>query len=406
MKNVNDKIDRQLPILFTHQNGESKTNAAGAVGILLKWDMNINNKLGIGRAHCNDVNILIQESEQEHQHFRIILLEEMISRQSNLDKQQLIETVSIYFIRLMDIIFEFTRTKDLEKQLKIVSEKICLHFQQTFEFIEDFFGSYVNSERKAPFAYIAITKTEIIKKLKKAEADFTDTQDNNNSLIGIVLRAVTEKLSGSFPISVNSIKYISQLAEEIHRQSKPPLEQNLRDILYGLNFNEENFVVAEYERFATLTPDTLSKIERIQLLKQEQKKINQVMIRLNFYWTSTMPSLKEQINGWINEETQFIETATSTFTKQNEVVENSDKIHTSLSVAKLALLIRLLVIDKIIINRTAAPMLRVVTKIFTSLQKESISFGSLETKFHAPDKATINAVRDMLFKWINILGKL
>jgi hypothetical protein len=45
-------------------------------------------------------------------------------------------------------------------------------------------------------------------------------------------------------------------------------------------------------------------------------------------------------------------------------------------------------------------------KIFTTLQKEDISFGSLETKYHAPDKTTINAVRDILFKWINILGKL
>jgi hypothetical protein len=51
-------------------------------------------------------------------------------------------------------------------------------------------------------------------------------------------------------------------------------------------------------------------------------------------------------------------------------------------------------------------MLRVISKMVTTLQKDEISFGSLETKYHAPDKATITAVRDMLFKWINILGKL
>ena len=57
-------------------------------------------------------------------------------------------------------------------------------------------------------------------------------------------------------------------------------------------------------------------------------------------------------------------------------------------------------------NSYIAPMLSVAAKIFTILQKDDISFGSLETKYHAPDKATINAVKDMLFKWINILGKL
>ena len=83
-----------------------------------------------------------------------------------------------------------------------------------------------------------------------------------------------------------------------------------------------------------------------------------------------------------------------------------NKINTSLSVAKLAVIIRLLVIDKIIINRAVSPMLRVVAKVFTTLQKDEISSGSLETKYHAPDKVTIIAVRDMLFKWINILTKL
>ena len=117
-----------------------------------------------------------------------------------------------------------------------------------------------------------------------------------------------------------------------------------------------------------------------------------------------MPPLKEQTNGWLNEEIEFIKSGTSALTNPNIITENCDKIYTPLSVTKLALLIRLLVVDKIIINRTAAPMLRLVTKVFS--QKERISLNSLETKFHAPDKATINATRDMIFKWIDILDKL
>ena len=38
-----------------------------------------------------------------------------------------------------------------------------------------------------------------------------------------------------------------------------------------------------------------------------------------------------------------------------------------------------------------APMLSVAAKIFTILQKEGVSFGSLETKYLKPDNATINA---------------
>jgi len=42
-------------------------------------------------------------------------------------------------------------------------------------------------------------------------------------------------------------------------------------------------------------------------------------------------------------------------------------------------------------NSYEAPMLSVAAKISTILQKDDISFGSLETKYHETDNATINA---------------
>jgi len=119
-----------------------------------------------------------------------------------------------------------------------------------------------------------------------------------------------------------------------------------------------------------------------------------------------MPSLKEQVNHWIEEEIKFLETDLVVEKNHNKNIEAEDKIQTSLSVAKLALLIRIMVADNIITNRVIAPILRTIVKIFTTLNRENISFGSLETKYHNPDRGTICAVKDMLFRWINILSKL
>ena len=182
--------------------------------------------------------------------------------------------------------------------------------------------------------------------------------------------------------------------------------QSIKEALYYLNYNEDNFVTYEYGWLKELTTELLTNQEKIAALRFEQKKINQLPSKPNCCYNPNMPSLKEQINGWIDEEVKFLENVQIPEKVADKLNENEDKIHTSLSVAKLAVLLRLLVIDKIIINRTVAPMLRVAAKIFTTLQKDDISFGSLETKYHAPDKATINAVKDLLFKWINILGKL
>ncbi len=72
-----------------------------------------------------------------------------------------------------------------------------------------------------------------------------------------------------------------------------------------------------------------------------------------------MPPLKEQVNSWIEEEIKFLQTEPtfSPLVKTEKVAD--DKIQTSLSVSKLALLIRLMVIDKIIINRVVAHILRI-----------------------------------------------
>jgi hypothetical protein len=406
MKNAIEQSVRQLPILFTSANGQSKAGSGGAISMLVKWDAELNSKIAVDQMDWDNLNFRIQESEQEHQYFRSLLLEEMISRESSLDKQQLIETVVIYFVRLMDAMFAYTIAEVATNNIKLTAEKICQHFYQTFQFIEEFFGSYINKERKAPVAFGEIDKAEIIKKLKKVKGAYIHPSETTNSLMDIIFTVITDKLSDSAVISINSLNYMRQLTKEIERQDKPILEENLRNILYCLNFNDENFIMSEYERFVALTPDTFGKNERIRLLKQEQKRINQLTVRLNFYWDNSVPPLKEQINGWINEEIQFIESGASALLNQNGLSENCDKIQTSLTVAKLAVIVRLLVVDKIIINRQIAPALRTVAKLFTTLQKDEISFGSLETKYHAPDKTTISNVRDMLFKWINILGKL
>ena len=161
-----------------------------------------------------------------------------------------------------------------------------------------------------------------------------------------------------------------------------------------------------YDKLEALIEHLTTKKEKIAALKFEQKNINQFRTKLNSSLSATMPSIKEQVNQWIEEEIKFLEAEPANETPSKGENEPEDKIHTSLSVAKLALLIRLMVIDKIITNRVVAQALRVIVRMVSTLQKENIAFGSLETKYHNPDKGTISAVKDMLFRWINILNKL
>ena len=255
--------------------------------------------------------------------------------------------------------------------------------------------------------YFIIAREDLRKQLKQFKITVSKQANIDNALINIISDSFNHLLGTEIiAISYSQLTYYKTLLNELQNQKTLHSTKTIIEALHYMNFNEDYFICYEYEWLKQITEHLPTNKEKIIALRYEQKNINQLPLKLNCCYNPNMPSLKEQINGWIDEEVKYLENVQSPEKAKSKMSEYEDKIHTSLSVAKLALILRLLVIDKIIINRTVAPMLRVAAKIFTTLQREDISFGSLETKYHAPDKATVNAVKDMLFKWINILGKL
>ena len=183
MKNANEQSAPQLPILFTSRHVQSETVSGGVISMLLKWDAEITNKIEIDESELDELNLSIQKLEQEHQNFRSLLLEEMIGRESTLDKQQLVETVFVYFVRLLDAMSAYTTVKDATNNINLTAKKMCQQFYQTFQFIEELFGSYINKELKAPASFAEIDKVEIVKNLKRVKGAYIHSEENRNSLM-------------------------------------------------------------------------------------------------------------------------------------------------------------------------------------------------------------------------------
>lgn len=380
--------------------------------ILDKWNTVINGRLS--PLNTNDdllaaeaVQLVINESEDDQQTIRSMLIEDLIEKPNVMDKEQYVKVNQTLLIRILDKLFAYSQTKPLNENILRLYNTISQHLQSTLDFIEDFFSNYFDRNEKVPEPYISIAKENIKKQVKHLKHIVSKKEGTDTFLTSLVLDSIQQLLlDESTVITYSRLSYHKLLLNELLSQKVIQSLQSIIEALYYLNYNEDNFITYEYEWLKELTTELPTNQEKIAALRFEQKKINQLPLKPNCCYNPNMPSLKEQINGWINEEVKFLENVQLPEKVADKLNENEDKIHTSLSVAKLAVLLRLLVIDKIIINRTVAPMLRVAAKIFNTLQKDDISFGSLETKYHAPDKATINAVKDLLFKWINILGKL
>lgn len=380
--------------------------------ILNKWEAMIISELDPCNAELpllteSAIESILNESEEERAKIRVLLIERLVDSSKLTDKETYVHLHQAMLIHLLDKLYSYKQIPGVCNKILSLYDSIGQHLQNTLDFIENFFGNYFDRNEKIPASYRKIITGELEKQLSRLVEIIAKDESVDKLLINNVITVFQNFTGDESPdISYLQLSYQKELINELLAEKSLASTQSFRETLYYFNFNDDNFIAYEYERLQLLPNNLPTKNEKITLLRFEQKNINQLSTKLNCSYTANMPSLKDQVNGWIDEEVKFLKNDHTIEKTENGILQNENKIHTTLSVAKLALIIRLFVIDKIIINRTVAPMLRIMAKLFTTLQREEISFGSMETKYHAPDKATINAVKDILFKWINILNKL
>ncbi|HEX8357208.1 MAG TPA: hypothetical protein VF610_07355 [Segetibacter sp.] len=380
--------------------------------ILEKWEVLINTSLNPLNASklsssCEAIKGLVAESELEREKVRNLLIEGVIDRQKIMDKQQYVQVVQAMLIRLLDKLHFYKETKGLETSLVYLYNAVSQHLEEVLNFIEDFFSNYFDRNEKVPTPYLLISIEELCKQLEQLQALLEVNEAIDRELTDILVQNFKAfcSIKSSGP-TYNELLYQKDLMSELLSDNVLASESSISEVLFYFNFNEDDYVAYLFNKLKAVTETYNSNKEKIAALRYEQKTINQLSTKLNCYLSPYMPPLKEQVNCWIEEEIKFLQTEPAFPLPAIEAKEVGNKIETSLSVSKLALLVRLMVIDKVITNRVVAQVLRVVIRTVATSQSENIGFSSFESKYHKTDKGTITAVKDMLFRWINILNQL
>lgn len=380
--------------------------------ILEKWEVLINTSLSPLNATklptCDKaIKGLIAESEFEREKVRKLLIEGVIDREKIMDKQQYVQVVQAMLIRLLDKLYSYKQTKGLETNLRSVYNTISQHLEEVLNFIEDFFSNYFDRNEKVPAPYLPISFEELSKQLQQLQGRLEVNEAINRELTNILVHNFKAfcSIKSSGP-TYNELLYQKGLMSELLSDNVLASESSIREVLFYFNFNDDDYVAYLFNRLIAVTEPYNSNKEKIAALRFEQKTINQLITTLNCYLSPYMPSLKEQVNSWIEEEIKFLQTEPAFSLPTKTAIEDGDKIQTSLSVSKLALLVRLMVIDKVITNRVVAQVLRILIKTVATAQSENIGFSSFESKYHKADKGTIAAVKEMLFRWISVLNQL
>lgn len=384
------------PLLL--QNGQSfsdpKLSVQEALG---KWYFVLCN--GMGKSARNGQifpelleSDLLKGLQTDVEYVPSLLMEEFIGNSFVFDKEQYIKLVQALLRNISDEVFENMENHDA----------LCTQIETALGFIQNFFYEYYDFDSR-------ITKFQFkeVSNSLKLKLDYLLLRIDNCQLLQVFHQAVTEQCNlQNNGVSYRQFVYLQNLIQEIETGSASVSENTIRNLLYYNNFNSICFVEYEIDLIKAQAENAESDLAAISFLQQQHNLISQLRTKTATGFDNNKPHLKKQIAEWITEEIKYIQQKSKRASDNNLLIDPELKIQTSLSVAKLAVLIRLLVVDKIIINRTVAPMLKTVSKLFTTLQKDDISFGSLETKYHAPDKATINMMKEIMQKWVGILGKI
>jgi hypothetical protein len=320
-----------------------------------------------------------------------LLMDELINSDAISDKRQYIRLVQALLINLSDILPE----SEMQEQLHNEADNVL-------QFMQNFLYQHFDFDFKVSGYYLKHLQNSINLKL-----EYWKIKLFQSPIIDVLQECINEKFTTPENyLTFRKVNYLKNIFRQIESSTSIINEAYIRQLFFNNNFNAAGFIDYEINLIKNKLIDENSAAENIALLKAEQFQISQLKDRSAAGYELNHPSVKKQLTDWVIEKIKQEELSNLKGKDKDLQINPESKIQTSLSVAKLAVLIRLLVADKIIINKSVAPMLRTVAKLFTTLQKDEISFGSLETKYHAPDKATLNIMKEMLQKWGAMVGKL
>lgn len=335
---------------------------------------------------------ILQNFEEDLKLIPELLLEEMTNNNATIDKVQYIRLVQALLVNISDELYKHPENTELSN----------LEIEQALVFIQNFFYQSFDKNYRLPMYLLNRQQTHIGLKLEYWKIRFGE-----NKLFDILSECISEKaISNDNVLTFQQKEYTASLLGQIELMNTLITEEALRELLIFLNFNSQLFVEFEIEKMSNTVQGFTTIEDSLSFFQEELAAVAKFKTKAGCFFEPHLPSVKQQLAAWISQEIKNYETIKNNIGGNEFVIELESKIQTSFSVAKLAVLIRLLVADKIIINKSVAPMLRTVARLFTTLQKDEISFGSLETKYHAPDKNTINIVKEMLQKWVALTGRL
>lgn len=299
-------------------------------------------------------------------------------------------------------IYQFSNNYDKIDCLKIT----YIYLEKLLRFIEKEYRNYLNVDIQIPCRSSLVKEFEITKKLKEVKSRLLGSNINDQllklayePLLKITTINIQEKLT------YYEFNYCTEFISTLHNEIKSEnlSEETIKECLFNLNFNSLQF-------FKYLTFDILKELEaqensikKIDILYRLLKNYNQKQSSSFTKFKPNLPSIKEQIIGWLDEEIEYLNRKIKLDANRN-IVNNEEKIKflTGLSVAQLSCFFGLLMETGIIKHKNQTDVFRFISENFKTNNTEKISVDSIKVKYYNVESTTKNALREKIMELLGL----
>lgn len=323
-------------------------------------------------------------------------------------------------IKLADNVFNYLQPGRPDSIILLTKENSILDFykeisrilEELLNFIEINYPGYFDREAKIPNSARWLKSQEIKRNLKLIKKEL-EKFELDEKLIKIICDPFEDYLSVEKNINYRNLAYLKELQQALIYFIRKNKIENANDqvcqLLLYRNFNSLRFYNYYINQLEERTRSFNTIPEQIEFYSLKIKLINQLQLKSGLIFKPGLPSIRDQIGSWICEELYFLEKRQRLLfqspVQKNEEQSNDPKVQTSLSVAHLALAVKLLVESKVITNKNSSELLRMVARNFKTDRQELISEDSLRNKSYNFESATVDRLKDEIIGLMNLVRK-
>jgi hypothetical protein len=366
------------------------------------------------REEGQDLNVR-EKVKNEVERIKQTLVYEVFSFEDERHLERYIQYHQQALIRLMDkaaVLLTIDNPGDLNQ--KNLFQIFYNALDELLSFVERHFTKYFDQDAKAPQGYISIARKEAKTNLKKLQK-ILGNKKADSRLIDLMLH-VLKKIMDRNPevvVTYRNVMYAKEVQKELFRllenQSIEDINEELRQIMYYLNYNSTKVLTYHAHYISGLLDSIEIRAEKIEKLSFALKKINQAQVKPGIAYNQHASPLKSQLSNYITEELDYQERLQQLTIKSpgppDDNLFQGFKLKFEASVSQLAYLIKVFMGIKLILNNNLTQILQFLVRFVITKKSETISYGSFRSKFYNVESGTKESVRNMLVTMINYIDK-